>query len=246
MRLLKNLLTTPTTQLGKASWFLVFQIKLWSHCLRLLKRNRAGQQAAALSYYTIFGLVPLAIVVLLAFQSFPAGRDIGEKFKDFAYEQLHLNKIEYSQATEEGGAPVMLTEYLDDIINRFFGGLNKESLSLVSAALVVWAALALLSTIERAFNHIWHVARGRGFLHRIINYWALLTLGPLLLGVGIFSATRYATIRNIETTVLTHVTPYLLSYLLALLAFFFLYFVLPNTKVKPGAALWGAAVAALV
>ena len=77
MRLIKKLLTTPTTQLGKASWFLVFQIKLWSHCLRLLKRNRAGQQAAALSYYTIFGLVPLAIVVLLAFQSFPAGRDIG-------------------------------------------------------------------------------------------------------------------------------------------------------------------------
>jgi membrane protein len=246
MRLLKDLLTTPTTQLGKASWFLVFQIKLWSHCLRLLKRNRAGQQAAALSYYTIFGLVPLAIVVLLVFQSSSAGRGVGEKLKDFAYEQLHLTKIEYTQETEAEGEPVMLTEYIDEIINRFFGGMNKESLSLLSAAIVIWAALALLSTIERAFNHIWHVSRGRGFLHRIINYWALLTLGPLLLGVGIFSATQYATIRNIETTVLTHVTPYILSYLLALLAFFFLYFVLPNTKVKPGAALWGAAVAALV
>lgn len=246
MRLLKDLLTTPTTQLGRASRFLVFQIKLWSHCVRLLKRNRAGQQAAALSYYTIFGLVPLAIVFLLIFQSSSSGRGIGEKLKDFAYEQLHLTKIEYSQGTGAEGEPVMLTEYLDEIIERFFGGLNKESLSLLSAVIVIWAALALLSTIERAFNHIWHVSRGRGFLHRIINYWALLTLGPLLLGVGIFSATQYATIRNIETTVLTHVTPYILSYLLALLAFFFLYFVLPNTKVKPGAALWGAAVAALV
>lgn len=246
MRLLKDLLTTPTTQLGRASRFLVFQIKLWSHCVRLLKRNRAGQQAAALSYYTIFGLVPLAIVVLLIFQSSSSGRGIGEKLKDFAYEQLHLTKIEYSQGTGAEGEPVMLTEYLDEIIERFFGGMNKESLSLLSAAIVIWAALALLSTIERAFNHIWHVSRGRGFLHRIINYWALLTLGPLLLGVGIFSATQYATIRNIETTVLTHVTPYILSYLLALLAFFFLYFVLPNTKVNPGAALWGAAVAALV
>ena len=246
MRLLKELLTTPTTQLGRASRFLVFQIKMWSHCIRLLKRNRAAQQAAALSYYTIFGLVPLAIVVLLIFQSFPTGRDIGERLKHFAYEQLHLTKIEYRASEETPDETVMLTDELDSIINRFFGGLDKKSLSLVSVVLVIWAALALLSTIERAFNHIWHVSRGRGFLHRIINYWALLTLGPLLLGVGIYGTTQYAAIKNIETTVLTHVTPFILSYLLALLAFFFLYFVLPNIKVKPSAALWGAAVAALV
>jgi membrane protein len=246
MKLVRELLTTPTTQLGKASWFLVFQIKLWSHCIRLLKRNRAGQQAAALSYYTIFGLVPLAIVVLLIFQSFPSGRGIGERLKHFAYEQLHLTKIEYRANEETPDETVMLTDQIDSIIDRFFGGLDKKSLSLVSVVLVIWAALALLSTIERAFNHIWHLSRGRGFLHRIINYWALLTLGPLLMGVGIYGTTQYAAIKNIETTVLTHVTPFILSYLLALLAFFFLYFVLPNTKVKPSAALWGAAVAALV
>lgn len=246
MRRVKELLTTPSTQLGRASRFLVFQIKLWSHCIRLLKRNRAGQQAAALSYYSIFGLVPLAIVVLLIFQSSPTGRDTGERLKQFAYEQLHLTKIEYQANEENPDETVMLTDELDRIINRFFGGLDKKSLSLLSVLLVIWAALALLSTIERAFNHIWHLSRGRGFLHRIINYWALLTLGPLLLGVGIYGTTQYATIRSIETTVLTHVTPFILSYLLALLAFFFLYFVLPNTKVKPSSALWGAAVAALV
>ena len=58
--------------------------------------------------------------------------------------------------------------------------------------IVIWAALALLSTIERAFNNIWHVSRGRNFLNRIINYWALLTLGPLLLGFGIYIVTRFA------------------------------------------------------
>ena len=247
MKLLKDLSTTPTAQLGRASRFLVFQIKLWSHCIRLLKRNRAGQQAASLSYYTIFGLVPLAIVVLLIFQSFPAYQDIGDRVKQFAYEQLHLTKIEYSQNEEDPDEKVMLTDYLDSIIQRFFGGVNSKSLSLLSAVLVIWAALALLSTIERAFNHIWHVSRGRSFLHRMINYWALLTLGPLLVGVGIYVTTQYAAIRDIETTVLAYrVVPVILSYLLSLLAFFLLYFVLPSTKVNPAAALWGAAVAALV
>jgi len=246
MNALKDLLTTPTTQLGRASRLAVFQIKLWSHCIRLLKRNRAGQQAAALSYYTIFGLVPLAIVVLLIFQSFPGYQHIGVRLKDFAYEQLHLTKIEYAPDSEKPEETVMLTNYLDNIISGFFSRLNNRSLSLLSAVLVIWAALALVSTIERAFNHIWHVSRGRSFLHRMINYWALLTLGPLLLGAGIYTTTQYAAIRNLETTVLTHVAPFILSYLLSLLAFFLLYFVLPHTKVNPGAALWGAAVAALV
>ncbi len=225
---------------------MAFQIKLWSYCIRLLKRNRAGQQAASLSYYTIFGLVPLAIVVLLIFQSFPAYQDIGDRIKQFAYDQLHLTKITYSQNEENPEQKVMLTDYIDSIINRFFGGLNSKSLSLLSAVLVIWAALALLSTIERAFNHIWHVSRGRSFLHRMINYWALLTLGPLLFGVGIYSTTQYAAIHNIESAVLAvRIVSLMLPYLLSLLAFFLLYFLLPNTKVKPGAALWGAAVAAL-
>lgn len=247
MRSLRELSTTPSAQLSRASRFLVFQVKLWSYCIRLLKRNRAGQQAAALSYYTIFGLVPLAIVVLLIFQSFPAYQDIGDRLKLFAYEQLHLTKIEYRQDEEHPDQKVLLIDYLDGIISRFFGGLDSKSLSLLSAVLVIWAALVLLSTIERAFNHIWHVTRGRSFLHRMINYWALLTLGPLLVGVGIYVTTQYAAIRNIETTVLAYrIVPLMLSYLVSLLAFFLLYFVLPSVKVKPGAALWGAAVAALV
>ena len=186
-------------------------------------------------------------MVLLIFQSFPAYQDIGDRVKQFAYEQLHLTKIEYSQNEENPDEKVMLTDYLDSIIQRFFGGVNSKSLSLLSAVLVIWAALALLSTIERAFNHIWHVSRGRSFLHRMINYWALLTLGPLLVGVGIYVTTQYAAIRDIETTVLAYrIVPVILSYLLSLLAFFLLYFVLPSTKVNPAAALWGAAVAALV
>ncbi len=247
MKSLRELSTSPTAQLSRARLLLVFQVKLWSYCIRLLKRNRAGQQAAALSYYTIFGLVPLAIVVLLIFQSFPAYQDIGDRIKLFAYEQLHLTRIEYQQDEEHPEEKVMLTEYIDSIISRFFGGLSSKSLSLLSALLVIWAALVLLSTVERAFNHIWHVSRGRSFLHRMINYWALLTLGPLLVGVGLYATTQYAVLQSFETKVLAyHVVTLLLSYLVSVLGFFLLYFVLPSTKVKPSAALWGAAVASLI
>ncbi|MBA7656600.1 hypothetical protein ES703_64526 [subsurface metagenome] len=243
--MLKELLTTPTEQLGKASRFLVFQIKLWWHCVRLLIKNRSSQQAAALSYHTIFGLVPLAVVALLIFQSFPAYREVGEKVRGLVYEQLHLSTIEYPDAANPEGS-IKLTEHLDEITGRVFTGLSEGKIALVSAVIIIWAALALLSTIERAFNNIWRVGRGRSFLHRIINYWAFLTLGPLLLGVGIYITTRFALVGQIQQTILSNVAPRVLSYIVATVAFFLLYFVLPNTKVRARPAIWGAAMAALV
>jgi len=241
----ERLLNTPTAQLGKASRFTVFQIKLWSHCAKLLRKNRAGQQAAALSYHTIFGLIPLAIVILIIFQSFPAYSDLGDKVMSFVYEQMNLSTIKYPnpQNPEE---IVKLTGQIDKVVNRFFTGTSKGTVTLFSVIIIIWAALALLSTIERAFNNIWRVSRHRGFLQRIINYWALLTLAPLLLGVGIYASAKAAFIRDIHHTVLTASGPAVLSYIISLVIFFLMYFILPNTKVNVKSALWGSAVAALV
>ncbi|MGD2093867.1 MAG: YhjD/YihY/BrkB family envelope integrity protein [Phycisphaerales bacterium] len=246
MLTLKELLSTPTAQLGKAGRFAVFQIKLWSHCVRLLKKNYAGRQAAALSYHTIFGIVPLAIVTLLIFQLFPAYSDVGEKVRNLVYEQLNLSTIEMTLDEEAPEKTVKLTEYMDELVGKFFTGVNKGSITLFSVAIVLWAALALLSTIEKTFNNIWHVARGRNFLQRTINYWALLTLGPLFLGMVIYANTRYTTLARLQQTLLSNIAPTLLSYVVAVVAFFSLYFILPNTKVQAKAAIWGAAVAALV
>jgi len=243
---LKEILSTRYAELGRASRFVVFQTKLWSHCARLLKKNRAGQQAAALSYHTIFGIVPLAIVMLLIFQSFPAYSDIGEKVKSLIYEGLNLTTIEIATGPAGSEKSEMLTAHLDRIVGRFFAGVNKGSITLISIPIVIWAALALLSTIERAFNNIWRVGKGRNFLQRMINYWALITLGPFLLGVYICISTQYSTVGQIHKTILSNVAPALLSYLISTAAFLFLYFVLPNTKVQARAAIWGAAVAALV
>ncbi len=245
--MLGKILSAPTEQVGRAGRFAITQLKLWSHCARLLKKNRSGQQAAALSYHTIFGIVPLAIVMLLIFQLFPVYQELGEKVKGLVYEQLHLSKIEYPnpEATAEQ-ENILLTEYLDRIVGGYFTGLNRGSITIISTVLVIWAALALLSTIEKAFNNIWHVSRGRSFFQRVINYWALLTLGPLFLGAGIYVTTRYSGLGQLQKTVLSHLGPAVLSYIVATVCFFLLYFVLPNIRVQAKAAIWGAAVAALV
>jgi len=249
----KKLLSTPIQKLarrgglGKAGRFAVFQIKMWSHCARLLKKNRANYQAAALSYYTMFGIVPLAIVILLFFQLFPAYSDTGEQVKDFLYSQMHLSEIQYQQSPELEGE-VTVTAKIDNIVDNFFGELEKGrgSVTLISVIIIIWAALMLLSTIEGAFNNIWHVAKGRSFLRRIINYWALLTLAPILIAAGIYVSAHSATLSSLQKTLFSAIGPVLLNYLISVVAFFLLYFILPNTKVSTKAALWGAAAAALV
>src|SRR4030042_3844834 len=234
MLTLKNLLTTPTAQLGKAGRFVVFQIKLWSHCAKILEINRSGQQAAALSYYTIFGIVPLAIVILLLFQSLSA-EDVGQNVKILVYDYLELQEIRRSTSD---GQEVLLTNHIDAIVQQFFEGLNKGSLTLISEVIVIWAALALLSKIENAFNNIWHVTRGRNFLERIFNYWAILTLGPLLIGLGVYISTRYERVGELQKTILSfsRIGPLLMSCIVATVVLFLLYFVLPTTKVSAKAA----------
>ena len=150
-----------------------------------------------------------------------------------------------NNAGDGSGETITPIEYIDNIVNGFFKGVGSGSVTLVSLLIVIWAATALLTTIEKAFNNIWHVPRGRNFLQRIINYWTLLTLGPILLGVGVYIATTSTTFTELENSGEEYI-PAILSYLVSVVAFFLLYFVLPNTKVNVKPAIWGAAVAGIV
>jgi membrane protein len=245
--MLSQLVSRPKENSGGWGRFLFFQIRLWRHCIRLLKVNRSGTQAAALSYHTIFGIVPLAIVMLMAFQLFPAYRDLGVKVREFVYKQAHLASIEYTAGGVNGAEPktIRLTDQIDQITDRFLSGLDTGAVTLISGLLVMWAAIGLLETIERAFNKIWQAPRDRGFFHRIINYWTMLTLGPLLLGLGLYLTTHYVSggfLTDGWMGILRPVWPFFIS----TAALFFLYFLMPNASVSPKAALWGAMVAGLI
>ncbi len=261
---IERILTRPTESLGRASRFLIWQVKLWLYCARHLKENKTQQQAAALAYRTLFGIVPLAIVAVMIFQSFASYQAVGQGVKRFVYGQLNLDTL---RIPAQGGLPpgnggavpaaadpngpgqtVLLTDYLDRIVGEFMTGLDTGKITLFGAVLVIWAAVALLNTVERAFNDIWHVDRPRPFLNRIVNHWAILTLGPLLLGLAMYLAMRTAEnalVGQIHQTVGAVLGRRLFSYAVGLVAFFLLYLLLPHTKVRIGPALWGAAVAAI-
>jgi membrane protein len=111
------------------------------------------------------------------------------------------------------------------------------------------AAILLLANIQDAFNKIWRVSEARPLAIRLLTYWALLTLGPLLVGSSLWvSSYAFAAVAWLgsdgwsQWLGLSRV----LSMFLAGLGLSLIYFVVPNRQVRIGHALVGGAVAAIV
>jgi uncharacterized BrkB/YihY/UPF0761 family membrane protein len=60
-------------------------------------------------------------------------------------------------------------------------GINFGALGLVGAVMLIYAALSMVVETEKCFNQICGASMGKTWMRRIKDYWALLTLGPLLL-----------------------------------------------------------------
>lgn len=62
---------------------LQFTVRLVRHCGLQLWHDNAPQHAAALTYRTIFGLVPFFVLALLVFRAFGGFEDLGEQISDW-------------------------------------------------------------------------------------------------------------------------------------------------------------------
>ncbi|HKT97380.1 MAG TPA: YhjD/YihY/BrkB family envelope integrity protein, partial [Paraburkholderia sp.] len=107
-----------------------------------------------------------------------------------------------------------------------------------------------MMTVESAFNVIWRVRKARPFAQRVLVYWAILTLGPILIGVSL-SISSYLFTRSAALATEQHVSmlfDWMLigaSLPLTALAFTMLYVYLPNCRVEWRDAVVGGVAAAV-
>jgi membrane protein len=238
-----RLVSRPVAELSRAQRWLRFMVDLTRHCSRELRSNDAGEMAAALTYRTIFGLVPLLMVSMLAFRMFGdmdhAARELQETAYGFFNYQVDPTRPE---ATAFKAA---LDEKIIDVV-RTVGSLSFETIGAIGALLLIWAALGLLVSFEDAANRIYRAPRGRRWLVRIGVYWTVLTLGPILLLVLLYAAQFW--VRRAEA--LPTVGPFFAflggfgSIAGSAIALVLLYKLLPNTLVKWRPAAGGALIAA--
>ena len=132
-------------------------------------------------------------------------------------------------------------------IHDFIQNTRSGTLGVTGMVLLVFVAIAMLSRVEETFNDIWGVERGRNWFVRIVQYWAVITLGPLLLAgaLALSGGPHFQTTKDIiaEMPLIGGFIFKLLPVLVLWLTFALLYLLVPNTKVNFSAAVIGGVVA---
>lgn len=195
------------------------------------KQDKCTQMAASLTFDTLLSLVPLITIALTLFSAFPVFADFSGQIKHFLLSNM---------LPETGGK--MISHYVEQFAE------SASKLTEVGLIFLALTAMLVMVTIDNAFNTIWRVSKPRPLIKRVLVYWAVLTLSPLLIGASL-SLTSWLVGLSIGYTqqapMFGMVTLKTVPVLLTTLAFSILFRVMPNRYVPMRHAFIGGAVAAV-
>lgn len=204
---------------------------LWRFAVRRLNEERLPQVAGSLTFTTVLALVPMVTVALALFTTFPMFNTFRTSLDAYFVQSV---------------MPKAIANTILGNINQFASKATR--LSAVGAIGLILTTIIMMMTIDRAFNHIWRVKSVRSFTQRLVVYWAIMTLGPLLIGVS-FTSTSYlltATSDLVGSVPFFSAAVYtLISVLLMTGAFTLLYIAVPNRIVDWRDAAAGGLLAAV-
>ncbi|WP_246797664.1 YihY family inner membrane protein [Burkholderia perseverans] len=195
--------------------------------------DRIPQVAGSLTFTTILALVPLVTVAFALFTAFPIFSSFQASLQSFLADHL---------------MPAQINNQIFKYLNQF----SSKAKGLTTAGLIVLVVTAVMTmmTVESAFNVIWRVRKPRPFAQRVLAYWAIITLGPLLFGVSL-SISSYLFTKSLAFAG-APATPSSFEWLLTaaslpltVVAFTLLYVYLPNCTVAWRDAVVGGVCAAL-
>jgi len=186
------------------------------------------QAAGALSYTTVFALVPLSMVVFGVLSAFPVFAQWSERLSDYVFSNFVPS------------AARSVEEYLLQFSS------NSGQLTTAGIVVLVVSLLITLNGVETAFNRIWRVKSARPKFSRFLVYWTVLTLGAILAAASLALSARVFALAVFETSaghLLQNVMLRLAPMSLELLAFAAIYRVVPHRTVQWRHALAGALLA---
>lgn len=206
-------------------------LNLFKFALQRLQEGRLPQVAGSLTFTTVLALVPILTVAFAIFTAFPLFNTFRTSLEAY-----------FIQSLMPKGISNTILGYLTQFATK------ATRVSAISGVALMVTAIATMAMIDKSFNQIWQVKRSRPALQRLLVYWAIVTLGPLLVGVSISSTSYLFT----ATSGVVGAVPFLgaVFYTLTSIAFTtgaftLLYLVVPNRSVEWRDAAWGGLFAAV-
>lgn len=197
-----------------------------------MKDDQVNRVAASLSYTSTLALVPALALALAILAAFPAFSGVRESVQDMV-----LNSFMPDTGMK-----------MEDALSDFIAAAGQ--LTTIGIAGLIVTSVLLLVTIEGAFNRIFRVPRLRPILARLVVFWTVITIGPLLLGLSFSLSGYFVTIRKLigedEPGQLTVMLGTAMPTLATAIAFSLIYMAVPNRRVRIADALIGGVIAALL
>lgn len=142
---------------------------------------------------------------------------------------------------------------ISETLIGFVDNIKIGVLGSIGVAMLFYTVLAMIQKVEASFNFIWKIPRQRTLAQRVSEYLVVLLLGPLaitlVLGVtasmnnnALLEAVLGERLLGFSLYLLGHALPYLI--IIGIFSFMFAF--VPNTRVKPLAALGGGLVSGLL
>lgn len=219
-------------------------LRFWVTVIRAFTRNRCAVRASALAYSSLLAFIPLFAVVIGVATSVLKGE------RERINEYLNIGLANLIPQLKENAQFVKMK---DDIVAYTFDGIDKvNSGTLGTTGMVALLAVIIfmLARIEETLNDIWGVSKGRSWYSRVVNYWAAISLGPvvMLAAISFSAALNLSWVKEI-----LDLMPSVGSFLIKLApvpvvgaAFALFYALVPNTKVEWRSALVGGMTAAIL
>ncbi len=189
------------------------------------------QAAGALSFTTVFALVPLSMVVFGVLSAFPLFAEWSERLSDYVFSNFVPSAA----------------RSVEDYLLQFSS--NAGQLTIAGIVALVVSLLITLNGVELAFNRIWRVRSHRPKFGRFLVYWTVLTLGALLAAASLALSARFFALSVFDTDAGHALESLMLRFApmaLEMLAFAAIYKVVPHRTVHWRHAIAGALLAAVL
>lgn len=214
---------------NKRSWVLLKRLGpvLWQ-TLKRFEGTERRRDAAALTYTTLFALVPVITVIYAILSAIPALNEWGGE----------INTKLLAYVLPEGSEQV--TEYLLGFSQQ------AKRLTWIGVVFLFVTALMLLRTIEIQFNRIWKVDKPRSGVQTFFRYWAVLSLGPVFIIGALAINSVLASMPLMTDLDKAPMLVRLLPWAFSTIALTALYMLVPNCRVPWRNALFAAFLIAAV
>jgi membrane protein len=200
--------------------------------IRDLAEGQLTLRAMSLVYTTLLSLVPLLAFSFSVLKGFGVHRQV----EPLLYEFLLPLGEQGAQITDQ------VIAFVENVRGGVLGG--------IGLALLIFTVISMIQKVEDTFNYIWQVQKSRSLARRFSDYLSVILVGPVLMvtAMGLLATINSSEIMQAVAEVqpfgaLLSIVGRLAPFTLVVLVFAFVYAFVPNTRVRLGPALVGAALA---